>query len=118
MKTQLADTDSILNYVKEVNQMRNSYPFIQRGEMDDTLDEYDTKLLNTPSKNILPIKKKYQNKSYKLLFNFSSLGEEEYEVQNDYKVKYVLTADKKTYATLKDNKLILPSYAIAVLSQE
>lgn len=118
MKTQLSDTDSILNYVKEVNQMRNSYPFIQRGEMDDTLDEYDTKLLNTPSKNILPIKKKYQNKSYKLLFNFSSLGEEEYEVQNDYKVKYVLTADKKTYATLKDNKLILPSYAIAVLSQE
>ncbi len=115
---QLADDDSILNYVKELNHVRISYPFIARGEMDDTLDEYDTKLLDTPSKNILAIKKKYLDKSYKILFNFSRNNSEEYEVSDEYKVKYVLTADKSTYAEYKDNRLTLPQYAIAILSQE
>lgn len=117
-KQQLADKDSILNYVKELNRVRISYPFIARGVMDDTLDEYDTKLLNTPSKNILAVKKTYENKSYKILFNFSPYNSEVYEVASNYKVRYVLTADKSTYADLKDNQLSLPPYAISILSEE
>ncbi len=117
-KQQSADNDSILNYVKELNHVRLTYPFIARGEMDDSLDESDTKLLNTPSKNILAIKKTYKNKSYKILFNFSSSNSEDYDVKDEYTVKYVLTADKSTYADYKDNQLTLPSYAIAILSQE
>lgn len=117
-KQQLADNDSILNYVKELNHVRISYPFIARGVMEDTLDEYDTMLLDTPKKNILAIKKKYLDKSYKILFNFSPSSSEEYEVSDGYKVKYVLTADKRTYADYKDNRLTLPQYAIAILSQE
>lgn len=113
--TQKNDPDSLLSYVKEVNTLRNSYPFLARGVMKDALSEQDQKLLDTSKANLLAIRKDYQGKTYKLVFNFSSMVEEEYPLTENEAVKYVLTADKKTIARLHGDILTLPSYAIAIL---
>ncbi len=114
-ETQKNDPDSLLSYVKEVNTLRNSYPFLARGTMKDELSESDQKLLDSSKCNILPLRKEYDGKTYKLLFNFSSMNEEDYVLTENETVKYVLTAEKKTTARLHDKTLTLPSYAIAIL---
>lgn len=112
---QLEDDNSLLNYEKEVNRLRNTYPFIARGKMVD-LSEDDQKHLDTAKDNLLVIDKEYEGEVYKLLFNFSSSESASY-TSDTYKVRSVLLADNDVKAQYVDSTLTLPSHSIAVLTK-
>ncbi len=112
-KTQLADTNSILNYEKNALKMRNTYPSIARGDVlvskeDETMNnDSDTSLL-------LAFEKQYGNEHIKLVFNFSMLETSSYSL-NGWEVKKVLLADTNQKETIEDGKINLPPYSIALL---
>ncbi len=114
-KQQLADENSILNYTKKVNHLRLAYPFIARGETV-LPDESDDNLNNKASQGLMIVKKKYQQKNYKIVLNFAAKKEHTYDVGN-YTPKAVVTLRNDQYAIYKDSLLTLPAYSIAVLEE-
>lgn len=113
---QKEDENSILNYVKKVNHLRNTYPFIARGKTLD-MNEKEEEMIDTPSVNLLAFRKEYEGKESMIVINFSATNSEEYIVEDGYEPKAVLLADVEKKATYKDNVLTLPSYSIAILEK-
>jgi glycosidase len=113
-KTQLADDNSILNYVKKANQIRNAYPAISRGTISD-LQESDQAINSDKSSPLLVIDKTYQKKTIRLLINFSTTDAVTYQTSS-LVPKQILLTDTANKATYQDQLLTLPSNSIAVLA--
>lgn len=113
-KTQLADKNSILSYQKKVLNLRNAFPLIARGEISLTLED---EMMNESEETcLLAFDKTYQNESMKFLFNFSALEEYEYDMKG-YSLVSILRGDENNKETIKEGKITLPPYSIAVLNK-
>lgn len=104
VKEQIEDENSILNYYKKVNYLRNNYQVITKGEVEVILCE--------KAKGI--IKKTYNGESIYIAINFS-LEPIELEIEGNLKLFNSLVSDNSSTVTFNDNKLNLSGYSIALL---
>jgi len=112
--TQLKDNNSILNYQKKVLNLRNAFPLIARGEI--SVSSLDEEINASEDTCLLAFDKTYQNESMKFVYNFSSLENYEYDM-NGYQIVSILRGDENNKETIKEGKITLPPYSIAVLKQ-
>lgn len=113
-KSQLKDSNSILNYEKKTLMLRNAFKSIARGKIE--VDSYDVDLNDNEDNLLLAFKKSYQDEEIKLLFNFSSLESYTYDMK-EYKLLSILRGDEDEREVISDNKITLPSYSIALLKK-
>ena len=106
--TQLKDENSILNYYKKANLLRNQNPEIARGEILDTsYSDSDT--------GILVMNKSYEDSEISIVINFSSSNSYTYNLDLDEEVIGQLVVDVDNYMTLEENVLSLPPLSIAIV---
>jgi glycosidase len=74
VKSQLEDPDSCVNFMKDVNALRNSNPEIARGSV--------TKVFASELDDFCVIKKTWENKSVYLLINASSNSTTNYDISS------------------------------------
>lgn len=110
-KEQSEDPNSILNYQKKANLLRNAYKSIARGEISVT--EEDEKVNDNDDVYLLAYDKTYEDEKVKLVFNFSMNQTLSYKT--DLKVSHVLLSDVNKKATYLNGELELPPYSIALL---
>jgi alpha-amylase len=110
---QLKDPDSILNYVKTANLIRNSLPSIARGYVEEN-DTTDQTINNDTSNPLLVVNKEYNNSSIKILINFSLTVTTTYT--SSLTPKAILPLSSSSPITYQDGVITLPPYAIAVLA--
>ena len=109
VKQQQADADSILNYHKAINRLRNKYPQIARGEMNF--------LTAQTSQYVLSVEKSWEDTTILIVINFNEEESESVDLSElEYKSMECVSAYNEE-ATFKDGELILPAYTIAVLSK-
>lgn len=108
---QLKDTNSILNYQKKANLLRNAYKSIARGVISVT--EEDKQVNSNKDVYLLAYDKTYEDEKIKLVFNFSMNQTLSYKTELD--VKHVLLSDNDVQATYLNGELKLPPYSIALL---
>ncbi len=106
----IADDNSIYNYYKKANYLRNKFPSIARGE---------NKLVKVDKDNgLLIIQKNYNNDDLYLAINFKEYNDNIIDVSSLNKQQVVgqLVVDINKYIGDKgDNKIIMPPYSIALL---
>ena len=111
VKQQKKDKNSLLNYHKQINYLRNKYPEIPRGEMKF----YDDLMGN----GILVFEKTWNEQSCLIVINFSFEETANVDLSSIGQFKNleyaVATTGKVTY---KNNTVTLPPYAIAILSEK
>ena len=108
---QLEDDNSILNYYKKANYLRNKFKAISRGEILDT-----SKTFNENS--LLVLDKTYQDEAISIVMNFSASEYYQYDFSNTSynEVEGQLVSDINTYIGKIDDKVIvLPPYSIAII---
>lgn len=111
VKQQQKDENSLLNYHKQVNYLRNKYPEIARGEY-----EIANKLTTAA---LIAIEKTWQDKTICIVINFDKENTATVDLSElrDYSnCEYVSAVNGK--AELKDKTLTIPAYTIAILSQQ
>ncbi len=111
VKQQQKDSESLLNYHKQINYLRNKYPQIPRGEY-----EIANKLTTA---TLLAFVKTWNDSKVCIVINFDKENSTEVdlsELPGYTKCESVSAVSGK--AELKDNTLTLPAYTIAVLSGE
>lgn len=110
-KEQLEDENSILNYYKKTNYLRNKFLEIARGEILDSS-------MVIEEEGLVKIDKEYNNSKISILFNFNG---EEYKNYNFANTEYnevagQLVTDTSEYIGLiGDKNITLPPYSIAIL---
>ncbi len=110
VKENIEDENSILNYYKKANYLRNKFPSISRGEM--SLVKADKE------RGLLIISKSYLNEIIDIAINFK----ENYNIildssdinENKKVVGQLIVNNEKYIGELKDGSIILPSYSIAI----
>ena len=106
VEDQEGDPDSILNYYKQAMRMRNSHPEIARGKIE---------IVESISPYVAAIKKTWNDSSIIILVNLSS--EESFDVNlsmyGDVEVRTTLNVFDAS--SVKNGKLTLQPYSIAVL---
>lgn len=111
VKQQQKDKDSILNYHKQVNYLRNKYPEIARGEY-----EVANKLTTA---TFMAFEKTWEGKTICIAINFdkaNSTTVDLSELQPYSNCESVSAINEK--AELKGTALTIPAYTIAILSGE
>lgn len=104
---QLEDPQSILNYYKQINLLRNQNPEIARGEILDTS-------LFVKGNNVIIIDKRYQENDIRIIINLGS-NQYEYELSDLEQLKGQACAKNQTQVEVNDNTLTIPSYGIAII---
>lgn len=111
VREQLSDTNSVLNYYKKANLLRNQNEEIARGNiLESSMDIEDSK--------ITVINKEYQDSTISIVINFSSLEYQTYDFSNTSFNEVVgqLTTDNRMYIGKLDNKkIVIPPQGIALL---
>ena len=110
---QLKDPNSILNYQKKANLIRNTYKAIPRGRI--LLSNVDSDINNDDENYLLSYNKTYEDQTIKIVINFSMNQTLEYKT--DLEVKQVLLADVEKQASYHSGVLSLPPYSIALLME-
>lgn len=108
---QINDQNSILNYYKKANYLRNKFKAISRGEILDS-----SKCIENTS--LINLDKSYKDEKISIIINFSSKNYYNYNYKNTSfnEVSGLLEADINTYIGKIGNKEItLPPYSIAIL---
>lgn len=108
---QLEDDNSILNYYKKANYLRNKFKAISRGEILDTSKTFD-------ENSLLVLDKTYQDEAISIVMNFSASEYYQYDFSNTSynEVEGQLVSDINTYIGKIDDKVIvLPPYSIAII---
>lgn len=102
VETQLADNNSILNYYKLCNNVRNAFPSIMRGtaERVDYDDDY-----------VLVFNKSYGNERVTIVINFATESKRVSGISGTLQ-KGICVSGK---VSASGDKLTLPAYSIAVL---
>lgn len=102
VETQLADCNSILNYYKMSNNVRNAFPSIMRGttERVDYDDDY-----------VLVIKKSYGNETVTIAINFAKEEKQVSEVSGTLQ-KGICVSGK---VSVSGSNIKMPGYSIAIL---
>ncbi len=107
VEEQLKDSNSILNYYKKVNYLRNNYPVISKGDIE----------LISSTKNSGIIKKKYNDEEIYIAINF--LDEPTtIELDGDFEIVNSLKSDESSKIYIKENKLNICDYSIALLKRK
>ena len=114
---QLEDPNSILNYAKKINLLRNSFKSIARGKLT-ALSSEDEKINEDTSTPLLIIDKEYEEEKIKIVINFAGLDNDTYLVPEGYDVCSVVLVDINNKAELRGDELTLPPYAIAIMKGE
>ncbi len=110
VEEQLLDENSILNYYKKANLLRNQNPEIARGEI------LDSSYVEEDINGILIMDKQYQDDTIRIIINASSGSEYTYTLDNDEEVVGQLCAKEDTYIKkLDSNSILIPSYGIAII---
>lgn len=109
---QLKDADSVLNYQKKANLIRNSIRPIARGEI--SVSSEDEKINEDSDKYLLAYSKSYEDETVKIVINFSATDTLSYK--NDLDVEAVLLTDIDSSVTEEDGNISLPPYSIVILS--
>ena len=104
---QLEDENSILNYYKQINLLRNQNPEIARGEILDTS-------LFVKGNNVIIIDKRYQENDIRIIINLGS-NQYEYELSDLEQLKGQACAKNQTQVEINNNILTIPSYGIAII---
>ena len=108
---QLEDDNSILNYYKKANYLRNKFKAISRGEILDTSNTFN-------ENSLLVLDKTYQDEAISIVMNFSASEYYQYDFSNTSynEVEGQLVSDINTYIGKIDDKVIvLPPYSIAII---
>jgi glycosidase len=111
VKQQQKDKNSLLNYHKQINYLRNKYPQIARGEMKF----YDELMGN----GILVFEKTWNEQSVAIVINFSNEETATVDLSSvgEFKTfEYAVASTGKV--TYKGSTLQLPPYSIAVLADK
>lgn len=101
---QQEDSESILNYYRDVNRIRNAFPSVMRGTAERV--DYD-------SETILLLRKTYEDESVLIAVNFS---EEPADVTLDGSFELAAQLLTEGEMSLDGNALSMPARSIAVLS--
>lgn len=111
VEEQLEDPDSILNYYKTAMQLRNRFPSIARGEIEN---------LHDGTNNYLTIlRKTYKDESIIIVMNLDSFGQtvtlnrETLGASEIVGELYINSSDKAEWGS--DGTLTLPAYSIVIL---
>lgn len=104
VEEQLEDKNSILNYYKKVNYLRNNYPIIAKGEVEVIYSSSGAGI----------IKKTLNGESIYIAINFS-LEEVNLDVDENLKIIDTLLCEETSTISLDNNKLNLSGYTIALL---
>ncbi len=103
VEDQLKDENSILNYYKLCNNLRNAFPAIMRGT---------TERVAQPNENVLVIKKTYEGQTVTIAVNFAN---EESVVEGSFgKLQQSLCVEGKVSA--KGSSVTMPALSIAVFA--
>ena len=103
---QLADSDSLLNYIRAVNELKKQFPAIARGAHETVYnDEY-----------LCLLKRDWQGESIYIAINFSSTDALTLALPEAMNLQSELTADDGA-CSLEDTELTLPPYTIAILAR-
>ena len=103
VEEQLADENSILNYYKACNRVRNAFPALMRGTPERVECE---------NENLLVFTKTYKEETVTIVINFSA--EEETVSGIEGKLKQGLCVEGSV--TASGSSLKLPKYSIAILA--
>ncbi len=110
VKENINDPNSILNYQKKANYLRNTFKEIARGEI--SLKSFDK------DKGILIITKSYNGNSIDILFNFKETQAANLkagELGNKDIVGQLVVDNTKYIGKLKDGTYIFPPFSISIL---
>lgn len=113
-KTQLLDSNSLLNYQKKVNLLRNSLSTLKRGSYD-TSDSINT----DTSSPLLVINKTEDDQEIKILINFSKEESVTYDL-DDASVVSTLVVDNSNpvvYTSGEKKAITLSPYSIVLLNK-
>lgn len=111
VEEQLEDPDSILNYYKTAMQLRNRFPSIARGEIENLHDGTNN--------YICVLRKTYGDESIIIVMNLDSfaqkitLGRETVGASDIAGELYISSSDKAVWES--DGSLTLPPYSIVIL---
>lgn len=105
VKEQLSDPNSILNYYKKANKIRNTFKSIARGAIG-TIDE------GTEENCLVTIEKTYEDEKIVIAINFSDVNVATYPTE--LKLQTCLTVDSSDSVASANNVYTIPSYGIAV----
>ena len=109
---QKEEEDSILNYVKKANLMRQTYPALLSGKTE--VEEKDEKT-NKEIPSLLSFTRRTEEEKYRILINFHSLEAVDYSLDEEETPLVLLLADETKKATLLDKTLTIPPYSMALI---
>ena len=115
-KTQREDPSSMLSYITAINKLRNIYPFIARGTLVDG-NEAEESANNSSKQKILTLTKRYEEKDYKVMINFSDTDEASCDITG-YKPLAGLKIQCDDTIKFESNTLTLSPHSIALLKTE
>ena len=108
VEQQKKDENSILNYSKQVNYLRNKFPQIARGEITVDSEHSDSSLLI--------IEKKWNDESIGIVINFDRSNSVTVDCSHlEYKKCEYAAVYSTDEARFKNGTLELPAYGIAIL---
>lgn len=109
VKENLENENSILNYYKKANYLRNKFPEISRGKLSLLTADKD--------KGLLIISKDYLNEKIDIAINFKENDNiilTTSDINNKKVVGQLVVDNVKFIGELKDGSIILPPYSIAI----
>ena len=115
-KTPREDPSSMLSYITAINKLRNIYPFIARGTLVDG-NEAEESANNSSKQKILTLTKRYEEKDYKVMINFSDTDEASCDITG-YKPLAGLKIQCDDTIKFESNTLTLSPHSIALLKTE
>lgn len=103
VKQQSEDENSILNYYKRCNMIRNAFPCIMRGE---------TERIRYDSSDVLVLRKTWQDETIIIIINFS---QEDRSVNIGQKLQPAALLTVKGEIGIRNEEVSMPGYSIAVM---
>lgn len=104
VEQQLEDPDSILNYYKLCNQVRNAFPALMRGTPER---------IENDNENVLVFKKTYKDETVTVAINFSNSKQTVKNIGAGLKLQHGICVEGK--ASGNGSSLKLPAFGIAIL---
>lgn len=107
VQKQVEDEESLLWYVRDINRIRNKYPSIRKGNIENL----------TESSPVGLMKKTFENETVYIAINFNKTNSEELDLSglNLSKINYEEINISNKKASLKNKKITIPSYGIVII---
>ncbi len=109
VKTQLADPNSLVNFVAAANRLRNAYPALGWGQIDGNEFEEDDET------SLLAIDKSLDGEKVRVVYNFSRVEAADYQAAAGEKLVGQLCSKGAVQET--DGKYSIPAYSIALFQK-